>query len=160
MVSSRTYSTLVLAPAQSGWLSCGPRTRARSLSEFQTSFSGRDELRGVLVRAALATGVCLPRLWRHTRRVVEEPGAHLRMPRLRSPDVDNGRDGDARSKLPLTVWFWAANSRSFLRRAGPGPLLRRPYPSQATEWHAQELSSTWPGERELDPFRPPVNPSR
>src|SRR6184192_1840017 len=54
--------------------------------------SGRDELRGVLVRAALAAGVCLSCLWRGTRSVLEEPGAHLRMPRLRSPAA-GGRGG-------------------------------------------------------------------
>src|SRR5436305_15306416 len=57
--------------------------------------SGRDELCGVLVRAALAAGACLSCLWCRTRGALEEPGAHLRMPRLRSPDADNGRDGDA-----------------------------------------------------------------
>src|ERR1700694_327525 len=77
--------------------------------------SGRDELRGVLVRSALATGVCLPRLWRHTGSAVEEPGAHLRMPRLRSPNVDHGRDGDA----PVQV---AADSMVLGRASHGNPL--------------------------------------
>src|SRR5262249_60347620 len=62
---------------------------------FPAELSGRGELCGVPFRAALAAGVCLSGLRRGTRSVLEEPGAHLRMPRLRSPDVDNRRDGDA-----------------------------------------------------------------
>src|SRR5271169_1058115 len=64
-------------------------------------FSGRDELRGVSVRTALARGLCLPRLRRQAGCVAEEPGAHLRMSRLRSPNVDHSRHGDA----PLEVAF-------------------------------------------------------
>ena len=51
----------------------------------------------------------MPRLWQRTRGIAEEPGAHLRMPRLRSSDVDHGWHSVHRSKLPLTVWFWAAH---------------------------------------------------
>ena len=57
-------------------------------------------------------------LWRRTRSAVEEPGAHLRMPRLRSPDVDNGRDGDA----PVEV-------------AADGVVLGRASHGDALEWH-------------------------
>src|SRR5438552_2534588 len=80
--------------------------------------SGRDELCGVAVRAALAAGVCLSRLRPGTRSAVEEPGAHLRMPRLRSPDVDHGRDGDA----PVEV-------------AADGVVLGRASHGDALEWH-------------------------
>src|SRR5213596_1189145 len=80
--------------------------------------SGRDELCGVLVRAALAAGVCLSCLWCRTRGALEEPGAHLRMPRLRSPDVDNGRDGDA----PVEV-------------AADGLVLGRASHGDALKWH-------------------------
>ena len=37
----------------------------------------------------------MPRLWPRARGIAEEPGVHLRMPRLRSSDVDHGRRGDA-----------------------------------------------------------------
>ena len=57
----------------------------------------------------MAAGVCLSCLWRRPRSVLEEPGAHLRRPGLRSPDVDNGRDSDAPVEVALTVWFWAAH---------------------------------------------------
>src|ERR1700751_3213944 len=69
--------------------------RARSLSEFQTSFPDETSCAAFLFERRWPPGVCLSFLWRGTRSVLEEPGAHLRMPRLRSPDVDNGRDGDA-----------------------------------------------------------------
>src|SRR5712671_5896937 len=72
---------------------------------------------GVLVRAALAAGVCLSRLRPGPRSAVEEPGAHLRMPRLRSPDVDHGRDGDA----PVEV-------------AADGVVLGRASHGDALEW--------------------------
>src|ERR1700676_3997834 len=80
--------------------------------------SGRGELRGIFVRAALAAGVCLPGLRRRTRGGAEEPGAHPRMPRLRSPDVDHGRDGDA----PVQV-------------AADGMVLGRASHGNALEWH-------------------------
>src|SRR5215831_18645400 len=80
--------------------------------------SGRGELCGVPVRAALAAGVCLSGLRRGTRSVLEEPGAHLRMPRLRSPDVDNRRDGDA----PVEV-------------AADGVVVGRASHGDALEWH-------------------------
>src|SRR5262249_24610842 len=80
--------------------------------------SGRGELCGVPVRAALAAGVCLSGLRRGTRSVLEEPGAHLRMPRLRSPDVDNRRDGDA----PVEV-------------AADGVVVGRASHGDAFEWH-------------------------
>src|SRR3954465_7249640 len=52
------------------------------------------------------------------RSVLEESGAHLRMPRLRSPDVDNGRDGDA----PVEV-------------AAHGLVLGRASHGDALEWY-------------------------
>src|SRR5215472_3192357 len=86
--------------------------------------SGRGELCGVPVRAALAAGVCLSGLRRGTRSILEEPGAHLRMPRLRSPDVDNRRDGDA----PVEV-------------AADGVVVGRASHGDALEWHVRQSSS-------------------
>src|ERR1700736_5841006 len=78
-------------PAVPGWSICsmrvlcaGDQRRAEGTwdgegaiaERVSDELSGREELRGVLVRAALATGVCLPRLWRRARSAVEEPGAH------------------------------------------------------------------------------------
>src|SRR5215831_11822903 len=80
--------------------------------------SGRGELCGVPVRAALAAGVCLSGLRRGTRSVLEEPGAHLRMPRLRWPDDDDRRDGDA----PVEV-------------AADGVVVGRASHGDALEWH-------------------------
>src|SRR2546423_3898771 len=80
--------------------------------------SGRDELCGFPFRAAWAAGVCRSCLWRRTRSVPAEPGAHLRMPRLRSPNVDNSRDGDA----PVKV-------------AADGVVLGRAPHGNALEWH-------------------------
>src|SRR6266404_35853 len=84
------FSTATKAhPAVPGWSICsmrvpcaGDQRRAGGdmgwlgaiAERVSDELSGRDELRGVLVRSALATGVCLPRLWRHTGSVVEEPG--------------------------------------------------------------------------------------
>src|SRR5256886_13246370 len=73
---------------------------------------------GVSVRAALAAGVCLSRLRPGPRSAVEEPGAHLRMPRLRSSDVDHGWYSDA----PVQI---AADS-VVLGRASHGNPLERP----------------------------------
>src|SRR5579863_9011343 len=57
--------------------------------------SGRGHLRRLPVRAALAGGLPLPRLRLRPGRPAEEPRAHLRMPRLRPPDLRDGGHGDA-----------------------------------------------------------------
>src|SRR5204862_323564 len=91
--------------------------RARSLREFQTSFPDETSCAAFLFERRWP-GVCLSCLWRRTRSVLEEPGAHLRMPRLRSPDVDHGRDGDA----PVEV-------------AADGVVLGRASHGDALEWY-------------------------
>src|SRR3984893_10601344 len=80
-------------------------------------FSRRDELRGVSIRATLARGFCLPRLWQPTRGIAEEPGAHLRMPRLRSSDIDHGWYSDAPGQI-------AADSVVLGRASDGNPLER------------------------------------
>src|SRR5260370_23546046 len=80
-------------PAVPGWSICsmrvpcaGDQRRAEGTwdgygaiaERVSDELSGRKEVRGGLVRAALATGVCLPRL--RARSAVEEPGAHLLVP--------------------------------------------------------------------------------
>src|SRR5213595_2929595 len=92
--------------------------RARSLREFQTNFPDETSCAAFLFERRLAAGVCLSCLWCRTRGALEEPGAHLRMPRLRSPDVDNGRDGDA----PVEV-------------AADGLVLGRASHGDALKWH-------------------------
>src|SRR5664279_2002520 len=57
--------------------------------------SRRGELRDLLVRTALAGWVRLSGLWRRPRGRAEEPGIHLRMLRLRSPDLHHRGHGDA-----------------------------------------------------------------
>ena len=59
----------------------------------------------------------MPRLRRRASSIAEEPGAHLRMLRLRSSDVDHGRHGDA----PLQV----APDGVVLGRASHGNPLER-----------------------------------
>jgi hypothetical protein len=54
--------------------------RARSLSEFQTSFPDETSCAAFLFERRWPQGVCLPWLWQRTRSVVKEPGTHLRMP--------------------------------------------------------------------------------
>ena len=80
-------------------------------------FPGRGELRGIPVWAALAGGLRVPRLRRRARGVAEEPGAHLRMRRLRSSDLDHGWHRDA----PLEV----AADGMVLGRAPDGHPLQR-----------------------------------
>src|SRR5271166_5914309 len=58
-------------------------------------FSRRGALRRVLVRTAMAGWLCLPWLRRPPRGDAEEPGIHIRMSRLRTPDFDYGGHGDA-----------------------------------------------------------------
>jgi len=95
-----------------------PVARARSLSEFQASFPDETSRAAFPIRATLARGFCLPRLWQRTRGIAEEPGAHLRMPRLRSSDVDHGWHSDA----PVQI---AADSVVLGRASHGNPL----------EWH-------------------------
>ncbi len=131
--------------------------------DLREAASRRHELRGVLVRAALAAGVCLPRLSRRTRSVAEEPGAHPRMPRLRSPNVDHGRDGDA----PLQVTGdGVAPGRAPHGRAPHGNALERHVGSPVrvsarhhvqdrlvvgteapTSWRLEFKSASWEGGR-------------
>ena len=54
----------------------------------------------------------MPRLWQRTRGIAEEPGAHVRMPRVRSSDVDHSWHGDA----PVQI----AADRVVLGRASDG----------------------------------------
>jgi hypothetical protein len=97
IIMRRLHALAVAHPAVPGWSICSMRVpcagdlrRARGgalggsgaiAERVSDELSGRHELCGVLVRAALAAGICLSRLRRRTRSVVEEPGAHLRMPR-------------------------------------------------------------------------------
>jgi hypothetical protein len=69
--------------------------RARSVSEFQTSFPDETSCAAFLFERRWPQGFVCPACGGGHGSVVEEPGAHLRMPRLRSPNVDHGRDGDA-----------------------------------------------------------------
>ena len=59
----------------------------------------------------------MPRLWPRARGIAEEPGAHLRMPWLRSSDVDHGWHGDA----PVQI---AADSVVLGRASHGNPLER------------------------------------
>src|SRR5271155_4596949 len=68
--------------------------KARSLREFQTSFADETSCAAFLFERRWPQGVVCPACGAG-RAALEEPGAHLRMARLRSPDVGNGRDGDA-----------------------------------------------------------------
>ena len=69
----------------------------------------RGALRRVSVRTAMAGWICLPRMRRPPRGGAEEPSLHVRMSRLRPPDLDYGGHGDASLQTPLTTWFWAAH---------------------------------------------------
>src|SRR5271170_5441428 len=61
----------------------------------------RGGLRGLLVRTALAGWIRLSGLWRRPGGRAEEPGIHLRMLRLRSPDFDHGGHRDAPHKASV-----------------------------------------------------------
>src|ERR1700675_985280 len=74
--------------------------RARSLTEFQEAFPDEAGLRSILVRTALAGRLRLPSMWRRARGSTEEPGPHVRMSRLRSSDLDHGRQRDASLQAP------------------------------------------------------------
>ena len=64
--------------------------------------SRRGELRGLLVRTALAGfGFVCPACRRRPRGRAEEPGVHLRMLRLRPPDFHHGGHGDAPHKASV-----------------------------------------------------------
>ena len=64
------------------------------------SVSRRGGLRSILVRTALAGRLRLPSMWRRARGSTEEPGPHVRMSRLRSSDLDHGRQRDASLQAP------------------------------------------------------------
>jgi hypothetical protein len=71
--------------------------------------SRRHELRGVLVRAALAARVCLPRLWRRTRSVLNSRAhTHECLDCGRQTSITAGT-AMHRSKLPVTVRLRAAH---------------------------------------------------
>ena len=82
--------------------------------------SRRDELRRLFVGAALVEGFCLSRLWRATRRGAEEPGVHIRMPRLRSTDFGHGGNCDASFQAAAddVVLGGASHGDTFQRHVG------------------------------------------
>ena len=76
------------------------RGRVRSPS-FSRRFPTRRAARPSCVRTALAGWIRLSGLWRRPGGRAEEPGIHLRMLRLRSPDFDHGGHGDAPHKASV-----------------------------------------------------------
>ena len=75
--------------------------RGRVRSPNFSRRSRRGELRGLLVRTALAGWIRLSGMWRRPRGRAEEPGVHLRMLRLRPPDFHHGGHGDAPHKASV-----------------------------------------------------------
>src|SRR3954469_18931321 len=65
-------------------------------------------MRRISVRGALAGGFCLPRLRRGQSLAAANQGMDLGMRPLRQADLGDRRHIMHHSKLPLTLWFWAA----------------------------------------------------
>ena len=72
--------------------------RARSLTEFQSAFPEDEASCAAFLRNGAGRMGSFVRLGSHPRGRAEEPGIHLRMLRLRSPDFDHGGHGDAPHK--------------------------------------------------------------
>src|SRR5271166_2290936 len=94
--------------------------KGRSLSQFQEAFPDEASCAAFLVGAALAGGFCLSRLWRATRGGAEEPGVHVRMPRLRPTDFGHGGNGDASFQAATddVVLGGASHGDTFERHVG------------------------------------------
>ena len=90
--------------------------RARSLTEFQEAFPDEARCAAFLFERRWPDGFVCPAA-RGARGGTEESGTHLRMPRLRSSDLDHGGHSDA----PLQ----AAADGVVLGRASHGDALQR-----------------------------------
>jgi predicted RNA-binding Zn-ribbon protein involved in translation (DUF1610 family) len=92
--------------------------KARSLRAFQTSFPDETSCAAFLFEQRWPQGFVCPACGDGRAAFLRSRAQHLRMPRLRSPDVDNGRDGDA----PVEV---AADARCRILRR-PATILAQP----------------------------------
>src|SRR5512147_139878 len=73
--------------------------RGRTLAEFQQDFPDEASCAAFLLKAPLAQRIRVPCMWQVPRRRTEEPSAPVGVSRLRAPNLDYGRHGDA----PLQV---------------------------------------------------------